>query len=189
LDGKTPYEILFKAKPSYDHIRIFRCLCYVYTHQKRKGKFGARSQKCVFIGYPFGEKGWRVYDLDNGHIFTSRDVVFCEDHFPFFDKSMLPGTLDQNIASTPPVHDYETEPMFSFTPPTNHATGPAVEEGPVSSIATNWGGLGVDGPVAGDDPTPGPDMLPSTGPTVASPRAGITTPSGPHESTINASAA
>ena len=56
LDGKTPYEILFNAKPSYEHIRIFWCLCYVYNDQKPKDKFKEQSKMCVFIGYPHGKK-------------------------------------------------------------------------------------------------------------------------------------
>jgi len=39
FDGKTPYEVLFNAKPSYEHIRGFRCLCYVHNHQRPKDKF------------------------------------------------------------------------------------------------------------------------------------------------------
>jgi len=57
LKGKTPYEILFKTPPSYEHLKIFGCLCYAYNHQRPKDKFESRSRKCVFIGYPPGKKG------------------------------------------------------------------------------------------------------------------------------------
>jgi len=37
----------------------------------------------VFLGYPFVKKGWQVYDLETSVTFVSRDVIFCEDQFPF----------------------------------------------------------------------------------------------------------
>jgi hypothetical protein len=35
------------------------------------------------VGYPYGKKGWQVYDLETSAFLISRDVVFCEDTFPF----------------------------------------------------------------------------------------------------------
>ena len=55
--GKTPYEILFKVKPTYDHVKIFGCLCYVHQRPKQKDKFASRNRKCMFVDYPFGKKG------------------------------------------------------------------------------------------------------------------------------------
>ena len=83
LKDKTPYEILLKASPSYDHLRVFGCLCYAYKHQRPKDKFESRSRKCIFIGYPHAKKGWKLYDIETGVVFISRDVVFDETHFPF----------------------------------------------------------------------------------------------------------
>ena len=37
---------------------------------------------CIFVGYPQGKKGWKVYDIETGDIFVSRDVVFHEDVYP-----------------------------------------------------------------------------------------------------------
>ena len=78
LDGKTPYEILYGQAPSYKHIRTFGCLCYAHDQNQDKEKFGSRSRKCIFVGYPFGKKGWRLYDLENEKYFVSRDVIFVE---------------------------------------------------------------------------------------------------------------
>ncbi|KAJ4812579.1 Retroelement pol polyprotein-like [Rhynchospora pubera] len=81
LKNKTPYEILFGEPPSYAPVRVFGCLCY--ANFRTSDKFESRSRKCVFVGYPFGQKGWRVYDLELKEFIVSRDVVFCEDNFPF----------------------------------------------------------------------------------------------------------
>ena len=58
LKGKTPYELLFGTRPKYDMIRTFGCLCYGYLRSRNKDKFGTRSRRCVFVGYPYGKKGW-----------------------------------------------------------------------------------------------------------------------------------
>ena len=81
LKEKTPYELIFNEEPKYDHIRVFGCMCF--ARNKVGDKFASRSQKCVFVRYPFGKKGWKLYDLEENKFFESRDVRFCEEIFPF----------------------------------------------------------------------------------------------------------
>ncbi|PNX95257.1 retrovirus-related Pol polyprotein from transposon TNT 1-94 [Trifolium pratense] len=52
LRGKTPYEMLYGQAPSYDHLKVFGCLCYAHNLEKTSDKFASRSRKCVFVGYP-----------------------------------------------------------------------------------------------------------------------------------------
>lgn len=43
------------------------------------------------MGYPYGKKGWTVYDLETNDLFVSRDVEFFETEFPFCESaSCLP---------------------------------------------------------------------------------------------------
>ncbi|XP_010473846.1 PREDICTED: uncharacterized protein LOC104753269 [Camelina sativa] len=83
LQGSTPYERLYKAKPSYAHLRVFGSLCYAHDQSHKGDKFASRSRRCVFMGYPYGKKGWRLYDLEKAQFFVSRDVVFSETEFPY----------------------------------------------------------------------------------------------------------
>ncbi|KAL0399838.1 UNVERIFIED_CONTAM: Copia protein [Sesamum radiatum] len=85
IGNKTPHEILLGKVPSYDHLRVFGCL--VYVHEKKKAdKFGEKGRPCIFVGYPNGQKGYRVYDVESQKIYTSRDVIFLEDKYPFKQK-------------------------------------------------------------------------------------------------------
>lgn len=81
--GKTPYEILFRKTPSYDNLQMFGCLVYTDSREHRGDKFDSRSRKCVFVGYPFRNKKWTIYNVEKGQIFISRDVIFVEHEFPF----------------------------------------------------------------------------------------------------------
>lgn len=63
LSGKTPHEVLLSSAPSYEHLRAFGCLCYAHTHSLPKNKFAPRATRSVFVGYPYGQRGYRVYDL------------------------------------------------------------------------------------------------------------------------------
>lgn len=86
-----------KPNPSYEHIRIFGCLCYVYNNQRQKDKFGECSKKCIFIGYPHGKKGWKLYDLESGDIFVSHDVTFHDEIYQFAYNEKLENGVLSNL--------------------------------------------------------------------------------------------
>ena len=81
LNGQTPYQVLYGVEPTYHNLRVLGSLCY--AHEKTKDKMASQSRRCVFVGYPYGKKGWRLYDLETQVFFVSRDVVFSEGIFPF----------------------------------------------------------------------------------------------------------
>jgi len=92
LDGKTPYDVLFDAKPAYTQIRTFGYLCYALNENRGRDKFDSRSRKCIFVGYPYGKKGWEVYDIETEEYFVSQNVKFTEDIFPFSSKEKISET-------------------------------------------------------------------------------------------------
>ena len=82
LSFKTPFELLYSAPPSFSHLRVFGCLAYA-TNVHPSHKFDYRSLPSIFIGYPVGQKAYKLFNLSNKKIFTSRDVRFHETVFPY----------------------------------------------------------------------------------------------------------
>ncbi|EOY25713.1 Uncharacterized protein TCM_027093 [Theobroma cacao] len=83
LHNKTPYELLHHKLPSYDHLRVFGCLCFMFTLTQNRKKLDKRATKCIFLGYPNNMKGYKVYDLSANNVLKSRNVIFHEQTFPF----------------------------------------------------------------------------------------------------------
>ncbi|KAL0381125.1 UNVERIFIED_CONTAM: hypothetical protein Sangu_0176800 [Sesamum angustifolium] len=65
-------------------LRVFGCS--VFVHQS-VDKLEPRSQKCVFIGYPEGVKGYRLWlrRQTGFKVLISKDVVFNETEMPCLD--------------------------------------------------------------------------------------------------------
>lgn len=104
LNNKTPYEVLFGIVPSYGAIRMFDCLCFSHNQKTKGDKFASRSRKCIITGYPFGKKGWKLFDLDTKEFFISRDVKLFEDIFPFFDTESANIILEETLPVNVDVH-------------------------------------------------------------------------------------
>ena len=86
INWETPYERWKKKEPSYDHLRIIGCLCYGKSSDRRNDKFEGKGIRSILVGYPYGQKGYKLYDLQKGQTYVSRDVVFKENIFPFLLK-------------------------------------------------------------------------------------------------------
>lgn len=69
--------MLHGQPPSYTHLRVFGSLCYPHNQERRGDKFASKSRKCVFVGYSYGQKGWKLFDLENKDLFVSRECGIC----------------------------------------------------------------------------------------------------------------
>lgn len=73
-------------------------MAYAHNINNQGDKFSPRSRKCVFLGHPVGKKGWTLFDLEKETIFISRDVVFCEDKFPFSNFLTTPELATPDVS-------------------------------------------------------------------------------------------
>ena len=80
IQFKTPQEVWSGKPPKYDNLKIFGCVAYAHVKQS---KLDPRAKKCVFLGYPEGVKGYRLWCVEPGaaKVVISRDVTFNETEF------------------------------------------------------------------------------------------------------------
>src|SRR4029079_15404306 len=65
--------------PNLSHIRTFGCKCFVHNNDKTNlGKFDARSDEGVFIGYSDHSKAYKVYNKRTRTVEESVHVLFDE---------------------------------------------------------------------------------------------------------------
>ena len=82
LKDVTPYELWFGKKPDVGNLKVFGCKAFVHVpDSKRKGKFETKSTRCIFVGYPTNENGFKLYNPSAGKMLRSRDVIFIENQF------------------------------------------------------------------------------------------------------------
>jgi hypothetical protein len=90
LKGRTPYEAAYKRKPNVSNLRVWGCTAYVHIQKDKRQQFGPRMEKCIFIGYPQGYKGWKFYNPITKKTIISERAEFDERFFPGLKKSTLP---------------------------------------------------------------------------------------------------
>ena len=85
LTNTTPYECWFQEKPNVSNLRVFGCLAYYLVPDAQRKKLDPKSRKAIFIGYPAGTKGYKLYDVATGSFVRSRNIKFFESKFHNFD--------------------------------------------------------------------------------------------------------
>ena len=53
IEYKTPHEMWFGHLPSVRHLWVFGSPCYALIPKEQRNKLGARSIRCVFLGYAY----------------------------------------------------------------------------------------------------------------------------------------
>jgi hypothetical protein len=62
LDDKNPQEVWTGNKPSLTHLKVFIYEAYVHVPKQNKSKPDKKVEKCIFIGYKDGLKGYKIWN-------------------------------------------------------------------------------------------------------------------------------
>ena len=73
---KKPYEMWCNKKPVLADIKIWGCPTYVKRIES--DKLGAKSEKCLFVGYPKETRGYYFYNPSEQKVFVSKHATFLE---------------------------------------------------------------------------------------------------------------
>ena len=115
------------------HLRTFGCSAY--AHQS-EGKLEPRALKCVFLGYPQGTKGYRLWVKDGRGFKTiiSRDVIFNENEFPCLmntDNAIGNKVVETNFVDIPSTSvrvEHSPSPINQMEQRENRSSDQTVEE-------------------------------------------------------------
>jgi len=78
---KTPYELFNGRKPNILHLHVFGCKCFVLNNGKENlGKFDAKSNEGIFLGYSLHSKAYIIYNKRTMTIEESIHVSFDESN-------------------------------------------------------------------------------------------------------------
>ena len=78
LGDKTPQEVWTGKEPSLTHLKVFGCNAYFHVPKENRSKLDKKAEKCIFIGYKDGLKGYKLWNPETKKVVYSRDVVFRE---------------------------------------------------------------------------------------------------------------
>ena len=98
---KTPYELFRERKPNISYFHPFGCKCFVLNNGKHNlGKFDAKSDEGIFLGYSLTSKAFRVFKKKTLVVEKSIHVIFDESNPPSRKDSLDDddvGILQENI--------------------------------------------------------------------------------------------
>ncbi|GKD75904.1 retrovirus-related pol polyprotein from transposon TNT 1-94, partial [Tanacetum coccineum] len=115
--NKTPYELVHEKK----FFRVFGALCYPTNDSENLGKFQAKADIGIFVGYAPSRKGYRIYNKRTRRLMETIHVTFDEmaqTMAPVRISSgpvpviMTSGQLKSGLAPTDKELEMLFQPMF-----------------------------------------------------------------------------
>ena len=92
------------------------CVCYAQIPKEKRHKFDEASEKCIFIGYSFHLKGYKMYSLKTKKVIINHDLIFDENAMWNLDQEevvkndLLPiNLLKKSVIEVEESEDVEEE--------------------------------------------------------------------------------
>src|SRR4051812_32522015 len=111
VKNATPYELWFKKKPNVSHLRVWGCTAYVHIQRDKRRSLGSHMEKCVFVGYPPGYKGWKFYNPTTKHTFISERADFDERFFGLKHTPVTSSPFTEAILDVPNTTEPSTQTL------------------------------------------------------------------------------
>ncbi|XP_062028686.1 uncharacterized protein LOC133744627 [Rosa rugosa] len=97
---KTAYELWKGKKPNVGHFHAFGSICYILRDREHLGKFDARSDEGVFLGYSLNSRAYRVYNKRTRVVMESINVSIddqlVKQEESYADTSSTSNTLAES---------------------------------------------------------------------------------------------
>ena len=90
---KTPYELWKNKKPNISYFKFFGSKCFILNIKDNLGKFDAKSDVGLFLGYSTSSKDFRVFNKRTMVVEESIHVIFYESNNSFQGKDSVDDEL------------------------------------------------------------------------------------------------
>ncbi|GJY81995.1 retrovirus-related pol polyprotein from transposon TNT 1-94 [Tanacetum coccineum] len=100
--NKTPYELVHEKKPDLTFFRVFGALCYPTNDSEDLGKFQAKADIGIFIGYAPSRKGYRIYNKRTRLAPTDKELEMLFQ--PMFDEHLEQSRVNEPVPSATEIN-------------------------------------------------------------------------------------
>ncbi|GJR12236.1 retrovirus-related pol polyprotein from transposon TNT 1-94 [Tanacetum coccineum] len=125
--NKTPYELMQDKKLNLSFFHVFGLLCYPTNDHEDLGKFNAKADIGIFVGYAPPKKAFRIYN---------RRTQYRTRFESYFSTTCLPPKRDDWDRLSQPMFDEYFNPPLIVVSPVQEASAPRAEvlaDSPVST--------------------------------------------------------
>ncbi|GJU78002.1 retrovirus-related pol polyprotein from transposon TNT 1-94 [Tanacetum coccineum] len=121
--NKTPYELMQDKKADLSFFHVFGSLCYPINDHEDLGKFDAKADIRIFVGYTPAKKAFRIYNRRTRIITETIHVTFDE----------LTTMASEQFSSGPGLHY-----MTHVTSSTGLGSNPVSQQPCLPPIRNDW---------------------------------------------------